>query len=131
MNLAQATIIRIESVDSINLVDFKISDQQMQMVSLELESSLVVGSRVTIACKSTNIVIAHKRYTSHTIVNQIDIEILQVNDGRLLSSVIFDFEGNRWEAIVTRDSLSRLNLKEGDRAIAMLNVSELSIVERV
>ncbi|SFV50001.1 TOBE [hydrothermal vent metagenome] len=130
MNLAQATITHIESTDSVNIVDFKISNQHMQMVSLELKGSLTIGTQVTIACKSTNIAIANSKSTSHTIPNQIEIEILQIKDGKLLSSIIFDFEGNRWEAVVTRESFAKLNLLEGDRAIAMLNVSELSIVER-
>ncbi len=131
MNLAEATITHIESVDSVNLVDFAISNQHMQMISLELKSDIAVGTQVTIACKSTNIAIANKKSTSHTILNQIEIEILQIRDGELLSSIMFDFEGNRWEAVVTKESFARLNLSDDDRAIAMINVSELSISERI
>ena len=130
MNLAQAIITHIDTSDSVHLVDFKISNQHMQMISLELNSRFAVDNQVIIACKSTNISISDKRSTSHTITNQIDIKIIQIRDGKLLSSIIFDFEGNRWEAIVIKDSFAQLNLSEGDRAIAMLNASELSIAEK-
>ena len=129
MNRAKATITHIESVDSLNIVNFRVSDQQMQMVSLELSDTIFVGLDVIVGCKFTHVAIATDRSQQTTIPNQLYIVIQEIKRGRVLSSIIFDFEDNIWESLVTNETFDRLNLIEGDSAVATINASELSILQ--
>lgn len=129
MNFIPANITEIKSVDSINIVSFEAEGQSMRMMSLELDNSLKVDSKVILGAKATHIAIAKELNDQMSISNQLEVCIESVNSGELLSSVKFHFAGNLLESIITKESAVRMGLQEGDNIVALIKSSELSIVE--
>jgi molybdate transport system regulatory protein len=129
MNRLIATITDIKSVDSINVVSFDVAQRTMKMMSLELNESLVVGTKVVLGAKATNIALAKEANPMLSISNQLEATIARIDMGALLCSVKFDFAGHLLESIITRDSALKMQLTVGDRIVALIKSSELSIVE--
>ncbi len=129
MNHIPATITDIKSVDTINIVTFTAEGQEMRMMALELDEKLVVGSKVILGVKATHVALAKSLNSLMSISNQLDVQLEGVDSGELLSSVKFRFSGAVLESIITKESASRMELKTGDRVIALIKSSELSIVE--
>lgn len=129
MNRTVAIITDIQSVDTINIVSFEAAGQAMRMMALELNERVEVGSRVVIGAKATNIALAKEKMTNISISNQLEVTIKRLNMGTLLCSVSFDFAGELWESIITRESALRMELELGSKIVALVKSSELSIVE--
>ncbi|MCJ7765898.1 MAG: TOBE domain-containing protein [Thiovulaceae bacterium] len=129
MNHINAMITDIKSVDAITIVSFEAGHQPMKMMSLELKETLVVGSKVILGAKATNIALAKEANPMLSISNQLDVTIERIDMGALLCSVKFDFDGHLLESIITRDSALRMQLAVGDEIVALIKSSELSILE--
>ena len=128
MNHISATIKSIEAFDGITIVAFETEGQQMKMMALELAADLDVGSEVILGVKASNISIAKAPLGRVSISNQPNITIETVDNGKLLSVVSFRLGRQLLESIITRDSSERLDLQVGDKAIALIKSSELSIL---
>ncbi|MEE8589655.1 MAG: TOBE domain-containing protein [Sulfurimonadaceae bacterium] len=129
MNQIAATITDIQSVDAITIVSFEAAGQAMRMMALELNDTLGVGSKVILGVKATNIALAKERVETISISNQLEVTIEGINMGALLCSVTFNFADQLWESIITRESALTMQLDVGDKIVALVKSSELSIVE--
>ena len=129
MNRIDAVVTAIESFENITIVSFEAAGQPMRMMALELDKSLIVGSKVTLGAKASNIALAREFNGLLSISNQLKVTIESINNGKLLSSIKFSFAGSLTESIITRESVSRMNLQAGTNIIALIKSSELSILE--
>jgi molybdopterin-binding protein len=135
MSQIVATIGKIESVESLNVVTFVSNGSRLTMVSLELDEEVSVGRNVTLSCKPTSVALAkpeilkNERGEMLSYANQIAVTITSVTKGKLLSSVLLRFGDATLEALIITASLEQMGLKEGDAAIALIKVSDLSILE--
>ena len=131
MNQIQADITKIDSGNNITIVSFKAGKQQMKMMALEIDEVLEIGSKVILGAKATNIALAKERLEDISISNQLEATIEAIEMGTLLCSVSFLFEGVSWESVITRDSADRMHLAVGEKVVALLKSSELSIIKAV
>lgn len=131
MNQIQADITKIDSGNNITIVSFKAGQQQMKMMALEIDEDLEVGSKVILGAKATNIALAKERLEDISISNQLEATIEAIEMGSLLCSVRFLFEAVSWESVITRDSAERMELVVGEKIVALLKSSELSIIKVV
>ncbi len=131
MNILTARITDIQRTDSITLVRFDADTQPMHMMALELSPQLVVDSKVIVGAKSTNIALARERQAELSIENQLDVTITKINMGALLCSVSLAISGQCWESVITRESALTMQLAVGDKIIALIKSSDLSIVEQL
>ena len=129
MNRIDAVVTAIDSFENITIVCFEAAGQPMRMMALELDKSLVVSSKVILGAKASNIALAREFSGMLSISNQLKVTIESINSGKLLSSVKFSFAGSLTESIITRESVSRMNLQVGTNIIALIKSSELSILE--
>jgi molybdopterin-binding protein len=134
MSQIVATIGKIESVESLNVVTFVSNGSRLTMVSLELDEEVSVGRNVTLSCKPTSVALAKpeilkKEGEMLSYANQIEVTITSVTKGKLLSSVLLRFGDATLEALIITASLEQMGLKEGDAAVALIKVSDLSILE--
>ena len=129
MNKIAATITDIQRADAINIVHFDAGGETMCMMALELDERLSIGTKVKVGSKATNIALAQKRVETISISNQLEVTITSINMGVLLCSVSFDFAGQLWESVITRDSALRIQLAVDQKIVALIKSSELSIVE--
>ena len=128
MNKIKAHITKIENVDTLNLLTFDVQGQQMQMMALEIENTLAVGSEVTLGVKATNVALAMVKSDTLSIENQLEVKLVSIERGQLLSNVCFEFNSATWESVVTTASMEKMTLTVSQNVIALVKASDLSIV---
>jgi molybdopterin-binding protein len=129
MNTIKATIIDIENIENLNIVTFDFQQNRLLMMSLELSEDMKIGKTVYLEIKSTQIVLAKDFKGSISCTNQLKATIKSYQHGKLLSSISLYIKGTTLEAIITKESAMRLDLKVDDEVTIFINSSELSIKE--
>ena len=124
-----ATIKKIQTVDTLNLVTFDFHGAELMMMSLVLHQNIQVGKKVSLVIKSTAIALAKEFSGELSYANKIHASIVSVDNGELLSSVKLQANGNSFECLITKESSVKMNLQAGDIVLALLKASELSIAE--
>ena len=129
MNKVQASITNIASQDKVTLVSFAVGNVYLEMVSLGVSEQLVQGSGVCVGIKATNIALSQTKLEGVSITNQLETTITAIEVGSLLCCVAFSFEGVVWESVITKASRIEMQLQVGQKIIALIKSSDLSIVE--
>jgi len=134
MSQLNARIEAIDSEQSLNIVTFLCAGQKLQMVSLALNEGVQVGKVMTLACKPTSVAIAKPTLEVESFcamlsyANQLEVKIIAIEKGILLSSVMLALGSFELESILSTEALERLSLKAGDEVIALIKANELSIL---
>jgi len=131
MNRFFATVTKIQTKENLNIVNFEFASHKLTMMSLDLDESLRVNSQVTLSVKPTHIALAKEFSGVVSYSNQLAAEIVEVENGELLSSIKLSVGDAKFESIITKDSSTRMNLKVGDMVKIFMKASELSISEIV
>ncbi|WP_455757300.1 TOBE domain-containing protein [Sulfurimonas sp.] len=129
MNHIEATITKIEQYDSVSAVFFSALGLELSMVSLELNPALKVGVDVKLGVKATNISLSKKIHDDISISNQLEGVVQTIDNGTILSSVKVQIKDIFLESIINRKSVIKLDLKDGDKIVALIKASDLAIVE--
>ena len=129
MNKIIAEVIKIDSVENLNIVNFKYKDNNLSMMSLDLSDDVKVGAKVELVVKPSHVAIAKNFNGEVSYSNQLPTIIKSIDNGELLSSVKLDFFDTVLESIITFSSSKRMNLKVGDEVTAFIKSSELSILK--
>ena len=129
MNSFEAKLVKIENLESLNIVHFRINNQNLSMMSLELNSSLEVDKNVKLLAKPTHIAIAKNFEGEISYSNQLKAKIEKMDKGELLVSVYARMEGFLLESIITRNSCEKMNLTVDDDVTLFIKASELSVIE--
>lgn len=120
----------IENIDTLHIVKFDLDGLVLTMMSLELPPKISVGKKVKLSIKPTHVAIAKNLSGELSYSNQLKVHVVSINQGRLLSSISLKIKDDVFlESIITKSSLERLNLKEGDSVTALIKASELSIAQ--
>lgn len=129
MNSFIAKITKIQSVENLNIVNFDFAGQPLSMMSLDLNDSLKVGSKVLLTAKPTHLAIAKEFSGEVSYSNQLKAKIIEIKNGELLSSIKLSTENALCESIITKNSSLRMNLQVGSEVSIFIKASELSIKE--
>ena len=129
MSRLEATIINIDNVDSLNIVSFSFGDSELKMMSLELDDSMSVGTKVLLSIKPTSVALAKNLNGVLSYLNQITSQVEHIEEGKLLSNIKLLACGNLFESIITTSSLKGMNLAIGDKVTALIKANEISIAE--
>jgi molybdopterin-binding protein len=124
-----ATIKKISTVDSLNIVDFDFDGNILKMMSLDLSKEVQVGKKVKLSVKATNVSLAKNLYGEISLSNKIVAIIEDIENGKLLSSITLKVNDTYIESIITVDSSIRMNLKKNDSVTILIKASNLSIEE--
>jgi molybdopterin-binding protein len=127
MSQIRALVSDIRSLDNLNIVRFTHQKQTLLMVSLELRD-INVGDRVILNIKSSHIALAKDLNAAVlSFENQLDVTVKSFEIGSLLCTVRVDFDGDILECLLTKEAFSKLDLKEGVKALIF--ASDISIQE--
>jgi len=129
LNKFTATVKEIQSNNSLNIVSFDFNGLELSMMSLDLDSSIHIGSKVKLGVKSTSIAVAKEFNGVISYSNQLNAVVKTLDDGKLLSSINAEVNSSLFEAIITSKSVNRMNVKVGDSVTLFIKASELFIVE--
>ncbi len=130
MNYIPAILDDIQSIDNLAIVTFEVQKQKMCMMSLGIDSSLSIGSEVTLGIKASNIALAKDLKGMISLSNQLEGVVKNIKNGLLLSSIKLEIADNLIiESIITLESAKKMNLQNGDKVLTLIKSSELSIVK--
>ena len=128
MNHIKASVSSIKKVESLTLVSFSLGQVSLEMVSLELPSSLKINAFVTLEVKSSNIILVKEKSNLLITANQLLCQVSEINNGTLLSSITLKRDNFFLEALITLEHSKKLALKKEEWVIALINPTELSII---
>lgn len=130
MSRLEASITDIQSEDSLHIITCAFETTNISLVTLELNQNLHIGSKIVLGIKPTHIAIGKEKIDMISYTNQIKTTIDSIDEGKLLSSISLITNNNQTlESIITTNSLKRLNLQKGDKVVAFIKASEISIME--
>ena len=125
-----ARVKNIANIDNLNIVSFDFHNINLTMMSLELNRNIQIDTKVRIYAKPTNIAIAKDFEGMISYSNQIQTTIINIENGKLLTSLNLEFTKDIvLESIITFNSSKRMNLEVGDKVIAFIKASDISIME--
>ncbi len=128
--MIEAKVIKIENCDSLHIVKFDFEGQALSMMSLELDSSVEVGTKVLLQVKPSHVAIGKNISGELSYSNQLESQIVSINAGKLLCSIKVQIAKDTiLESIITNSSLERMELQDGDKVIALIKASEISIAK--
>ena len=61
--------------------------------------------------------------------NQIDVSIKNIEHGELLTSIDLEYGSSTLECIITKEAATRLEIKIGEKILALIKGNEISIFE--
>ncbi|WP_024953467.1 TOBE domain-containing protein [Sulfurospirillum arcachonense] len=128
MNEHIATVVDIQNNESLNIVEFEISNQSLFMMSLEL-GKVKIDSKVKLAVKSTSVAIAKNFSGQISFSNQLKAKITDISKGKLLSNIKTLSNDISLESILTTQNVDAMDLHVGDEVTVFIRASELSIKE--
>ena len=131
MNKFRAKIIKIKNVENLHIINFDFNGQSLSMMSLDLNEKVKVGCQVMLTAKPTHIAIAKEFSGDISYSNQLSANIIEINNGELLSSIKLSTGDATCESVITKNSSTRMNLKVGDTVTLFIKASELSMKEIV
>jgi molybdopterin-binding protein len=129
MSYIVAKVSSIHIFDSLYRVDLDFNSIALFIVGVELHKDIKIGSNVKLAISPSHIAIAKDFSGDISYNNILEATIDSIENGEILSSInlrLFDITLN---SIITAKSSKDMNLKEGDKIKALLNATELSIIE--
>lgn len=127
--MLKAIVKSIQTEEIIHLVEFTFHQTTLKMLSLELNDNIKIGTKVALSIKSTHITLAKKFSGELSCSNQIKAKIDDIKNGKILSSIILNIDGDILEAIITSSAAFDMNLKKDDDVIVLIKASEISIKE--
>ncbi|WP_417331856.1 TOBE domain-containing protein [Halarcobacter sp.] len=129
MNKLEAKVSKIKSKQSLNLVSFSFNTNTLTMISLDLDEKVKEDKQVLLSIKPTNITLAKNFEGLLSSSNKLLGKISNLEIGELLSSVICDVNGTLIEAVITTNSLEKMNLSLNEDIVLLFKASDLAIME--
>lgn len=131
MSKLKATVLDIESFESLHLVRFNLNDQIITMMGLELNDKIKPGVKVCLSIKPSHVAIAKDLNGILSYSNQLNCKVRSITNGKLLSSIDLEFlnSNHQIEAIITKNSVKKMDLKENDLVTVLIKASEVSIMD--
>ena len=130
MNCLTGKIIKVQSKDGVSLVDLDIGGTGFTALTLETPDTdpyLSPNTLVDVLFKETEVAVARELSGRISLRNRMDAKVLSIEKGELLTRIIFDFHGNRVQAVVTTRSSGMLELDPGSEAQLLIKATEISL----
>ena len=129
MSQLVATIIKIQNIDNLNIVEFDFCGLTLKMMSLDLNENIQIGKKVKLSIKPTNIAIGKNISGDLSFSNKLVATIKSIENGQLLCTILLNINDILLERIITVDSSKRMNLQKDDIVTILIKASDLSIEE--
>ncbi len=124
-----ATLSRVQTLECLNIVSFDLGDVSLKMMSLDLDESIIIGTKVSLNIKPISVAIAKNLSGELSYSNQIIAQIQSIHKGELLCNIELTSPSMEFESIITALSAQNMNLKVGDTVTALIKANDVSICE--
>lgn len=126
MNKLTGFIKDIKSYDDILEISIDVKGKIFTSLIISSNEIYKLGEKINILFKETEVMIA----TVFSKVSARNASICKINDiknGEILSSISFDFYGNKIVSIITKNALLDLNCKENEEFMWFVKSNEITI----
>jgi len=124
-----AKILEIKYIDSLYCIRLDMDGYILTMISLDISFAIQAKQLVSLNIKPTSIAIAKNLHGVLSCSNQLEAQIISIENGTLLSSIILRIGTIEFESIITLDSCKQMNLQLNDLVIVLVNANEIYIDE--
>jgi molybdopterin-binding protein len=126
MNKLTGFIQEIKSCDDIVQISIDIKGEIFTSLILSSNEVYKIGQKVNILFKETEVMIASVS-SKISARNAFICKITEIKNGEILSSISFDFYGDKIVSIITKNALLDLNCKENEEFMWFVKSNEISI----
>jgi molybdopterin-binding protein len=129
MNKIEAKIKNIQKNGTLHLVELDANGTKLVMLSLELPVNFEINKTVSVLSKPSSVVLAKNFSGEISLINRIECQIVEIDVNEILSEILLSSKCGNFYALITKQSMIRMNLKVGDNLIAMIKATEISLGE--
>ncbi len=130
MNKFQGKISNIEVSGSMSLVEVELSQKRVvKAIVIETPDTadyLSIGNVINILFKETEVFLGIGD-PSISIQNKIPAEVISIDSGRLISSVLLQTEIGELTSIISTNAVENLKLKPGSEVTAYIKLNEVML----
>ncbi|RXJ84774.1 TOBE domain-containing protein [Arcobacter cloacae] len=126
MNKLTGFIQEIKSCEDIVQISIDIKGEIFTSLILSSNEVYKIGQKVNILFKETEVMIASVS-SKISARNAFICKITEIKNGEILSSISFDFYGDKIVSIITKNALLDLNCKENEKFMWFVKSNEISI----
>jgi len=125
MNSIEASVKEIVRIDNLTHISFSTDSSEIDVLTLELQESISIGSLAKLIIKSTDIALSKSRLVQSSFTNQLRAKVIDIKHGEILSSVALDIDGFILESLILNSK--SLDIEVGDELFALISASDISI----
>ncbi|HEY8661558.1 MAG TPA: TOBE domain-containing protein [Hanamia sp.] len=132
MNTLKGEIISIKVNGNLSLVTINVSDIIFKTIVIEnpdTASYLKTGNKINVIFKETEVVIGKGLEHFVSLQNRLTGNIIEIENGALLSKLTIDTPVGNIVAIITLDAVVQLKLQVGEIITAMIKTNEIMLSE--
>jgi molybdate transport system regulatory protein len=132
MNELIGTIVDIKHSGNLSLVSIETYEVLIKSILIFEEDYarfIAVGNKIKLLFKETELIIATEKISTISLHNGFSGAIIRIDEGELLTRVVFDFKGNLLSAVITSDSSKRLDLCSGATIWGYIKTNEIILSE--
>lgn len=126
MNKLTGFIQEIKSCDDIVQISIDIKGEIFTSLILSSNEVYKIGQKINILFKETEVMIASVS-SKISARNAFICKIIEIKNGEILSSISFDFYGDKIVSIITKNALLDLNCKKNEEFMWFVKSNEVSI----
>lgn len=126
MNKLTGFIQEIKSCDDIVQISIDIKGEIFTSLILSSNEVYKIGQKINILFKETEVMIGSVS-SKISARNAFICKITEIKNGEILSSISFDFYGDKIVSIITKNALLDLNCKENEEFMWFVKSNEISI----
>ncbi len=130
MNKLTGKIKNILSDNHLSIIEIIVFNDILKTIIIETPGSaefLTNGNEINILFKETEVSLAKEFSGKISLQNKLECIVEKINKGKLLSDIQLDYKGNRIISIITSAAVEQLDLKNGDKVLALIKTNEIII----
>ena len=114
-----------------SLISAKLAGGEVLKATVTVDSEkgldLKVGKKAIFLFKASSVIVSKDDSIKLSATNQIKGVVSEIKDGAVNAEVIIDVNGSKISAIITRESVSSLALKAGDKVTAIIKATQIIV----
>lgn len=123
------TIKSIQTHKSLNIVTFDFEGYELKMLSFDVNEMIKKSKKALLYIKPSAVGILKNFSGNISFSNRFKGNIIHIDNGTLLSTIILKIGKTELEAVIMRQSVQDMKLCVGDEVTAVIRASELSLLK--
>ena len=127
MNVLRGEIIDIITEQHLSLVKVRVNDVLLTSIVIDTPPFVKKTNFIKLLFKETEVIIAREAALAISVQNRIPCSVEKIKKGKLLCELTLVFGPHRLGSVITANACDQLQLREGDRVLALIKTNEISL----